>query len=79
MALYVWAQYYYGPPVTKTIKSYEIQFAEKHVHGLQPSAKDVAAVSEDLHAKVEAAGNAAQQQPPVPANYAPDIKTRSAH
>ena len=78
MALYVWAQYYYGAPVNKTIKSKEIKYAEKHVHGLQPPANDVAEVSDDLRDEVEAAGNSAGQNPAVPAAYAPEIKTRSA-
>lgn len=79
MALYVWAQYYYGPPVNKTIKSYEIEYATKHVHGLEPTEKQKDEVRADLLTKVDAAGTQAGQNPPVPAGYAPEIKTRSAH
>lgn len=77
MALYVWAQYYYAAPVTKTIKSYEICYAKKHVHGLQPPPADVAAVSADLLGKVNSAGTQAGANPPVPVGYQPEIRTRS--
>ncbi len=79
MALYVWAQYYYGAPVNRTISSYEICYSKKHVHGLQPKAKQVTEVSNDLFNKVTAAGTQAGQNPPVPAGYAAEICTRSAH
>ena len=77
MTYFVWAQYFYPAPVGKTIKSYEVEFGKKHVHGQKPSANEIAEVSNDLLTKVTDAGNAAQQNPAVPADYAPDVRTRS--
>ncbi|CCH76996.1 hypothetical protein BN12_1570011 [Nostocoides japonicum T1-X7] len=79
MAVYVWAQYYYAAPVNRNISSYEICYGKKHVHGLQPTPQQIAEVSADLLNKVTAAGTTAGQIPPVPAGYAAEIRTRSAH
>ena len=51
---YVWLEYYAGAPVSKSVKSDELKFADKHQHGVQPTQDQVDSLQPSLTANVAA-------------------------
>jgi hypothetical protein len=88
MKYYVWIEYYAAAPVSKSVKSNEFKYADKHQHGVQPTQSQVDDLQGSLQTNVAAAyatynglhptavvaypGNAAVQA-------ARSVKTRSAY
>jgi len=88
MAYYVWLEYYCAAPVSKNVKSDELKYADKHVHGLQPTTTQQDSLLPSLYANVGTAYATYNQGHPdgvlaVPSNaaiqLARQVKTRSAH
>lgn len=77
MAYYVWAQWYWPAPVFTTVRSDEICYGKKHVHGLQPTPAQVEAVIADLRARVEKIAASRTPALSFPTGFQPDVRTRS--
>lgn len=86
MKYYVWLQYYCAAPVSKSVKSDELKYADGHQHGVQPTQNQVDSLQPSLTVAVNAAyGNYNANHPnapqPVPALQTiingREVKTRS--
>jgi hypothetical protein len=55
MSYYVWLQYYCPAPVSKSIKSDELKYADKHQHAVQPTEQQKTSLLPSLYANVQAA------------------------
>jgi hypothetical protein len=85
---YVWLEYYAAAPVSKSVKSDELKYADGHKHGVQPTQSQVDSLQPSLTANVTATYDAYNVKNPtatvaVPAGAAiqgaRDVRTRSAH
>ena len=60
---YCWYEYDWGAPVSKKIKSDQLNYATGHQHGVRPTDKQWESRLPSLYANVRAAG--AAKRPPV--------------